>query len=54
MRLDKPDYLFCLFHNGNGFVCYRDTGALVGGQAEQRGGFLYSYNVVDDNSSARR
>jgi hypothetical protein len=34
-------------HNGDGVVCFKDVGALNGGQAN----WVYLYNIVDDNAS---
>jgi hypothetical protein len=34
-------------HNGNSVVCFKDVGALNGGQAI----WAYAYNIVDDNAS---
>jgi hypothetical protein len=34
-------------HNDDGVVCFKDVGALNGGQAI----WAYAYNIVDDNAS---
>jgi hypothetical protein len=34
-------------HNGDGVVCFKDVGALNGGQAN----WAYTYNIVDDDAS---
>jgi hypothetical protein len=34
-------------HNGDGVVCFKDVGALNGGQAI----WAFAYNIVDDNAS---
>jgi hypothetical protein len=34
-------------HNGDGLVCFKDVGALNGGQAI----WAFVYNIVDDNAS---
>jgi hypothetical protein len=34
-------------HNGDGLVCFKDVGALNGGQAI----WAFAYNIVDDNAS---
>jgi hypothetical protein len=37
-------------HNGDGVVCFKDVGALNGGQAI----WAFAYNIVDDNASVPR
>jgi hypothetical protein len=36
-------------HNGDGVLCFKDVGALNGGQAI----WAFFYNIVDDNASVR-